>query len=506
MVSSVTLLNVTKGLQFAPMMSTQRIRRVLLVAALGAGALSLTLPPLQSSPSVRAAEGLASGGEYHPVSPTRIFDTRGTGINDTVPLGAKPTSAAGSTFSFDVLGQGGIPHEENGSNRDVLAVVLNVTVATPTRAGFLSIAPTGSPASSSSLINFAAGEDVPNLAVVGVGTGGAASITIVTPEGVGSANVIVDVFGWISNSSYPDVADSGARFVPAGPGRILDTRGSQVPLGTLGAQPVGPLAQVKLPIRGAVSLNPTVDPIVPDDPKVTGVMVNVTVVNDVSGSQATYVAVTPDPVQAGTEPATSVTNLAAGQVKANMAIVPLAADGSINIFNRSGNAHLIIDVLGYLIEGEPESSRAGRVVPLEAPFRAFDTRQPEFGQTPLGFATQEDWSFKQFSESVTLNGEPLGAQSAFIGNLTATGLERLYPSVPVSTFLTLYPAGVNLPNSSNLNLTEGATVPNMSLLRYGTADPDGTGPLPDDPYVVRAYNDNGSTHYLLDVYAVVLAD
>ena len=38
----------------------------------------------------------------------------------------------------------------------------------------------------------------------------------------------------------------------------------------------------------------------------------------------------------------------------------------------------------------------------------------------------------------------------------------------------------------------------MTLLRYGTDK--------GDPYVVKMYNHNGSIHYLLDVYAVVLAD
>jgi hypothetical protein len=202
-----------------------------------------------------------------------------------------------------------------------------------------------------------------------------------------------------------------------------------------------------------------------------------------------------------------VTNVAPGQIKANMAIVPLGDDGSINLYNRSGPTHLIIDVLGYLVEGEPATTRAGRVIPLEAPFRAFDTRQVEFGQTPLGFATQEDWSFQKFTDSVSLNGQPLGPQSAIIGNLTGTGLARIHPTLPVSTYLTIYPGDMaSPPNSSNINVTEGATVPNMSLLRYGPLDPDGPGPEPADPYVIKAYNDNGSLHYLLDVYAVVLAD
>jgi hypothetical protein len=497
--------DVTKGLQLGVMTSKHWIRRSLVIAALAAAAVGV-IPPSLPSASAQVDGGLAAGGEYHPVTPSRIFDTRGAGINDTSPLGKKPTSSGGSSFNMDILGQGGIPGEVDGVNRDVLAVVLNITVANPTRAGYLSIAPTGSPEGVSSLINFASNTDVPNLAVVGVGTGGGLTATIVTPEGAGEADVLVDVFGWISTSAFPDESDSGARFVPVGPGRIFDTRTAQVTAGMTAGQPLGSQAQVKLPIRGAASVNPTIAPIVPNSPTVTGVMVNVTAVNDVAGSQGTFVAATPEPVPAGTEPSTSVTNVAPGQIKANMAIVPLGADGSINLFNRSGPTHLIIDVLGYLVQGEPATTRAGRVIPLVAPFRAFDTRQVEFGQTPLGFKTQEDWSFQKFTQSVELDGAPLGPQSAIIGNLTGTGLARVHPTVPVSTYLTIYPADVSLPNSSNINVTEGATVPNMSLLRYGSVDPDGTGPEPPDPYVIRAYNDNGSLHYLLDVYAVVLAD
>ena len=94
----------------------------------------------------------------------------------------------------------------------------------------------------------------------------------------------------------------------------------------------------------------------------------------------------------------------------------------------------------------------------------FDTRQAAFGSTPLGFATKEDWSFKAFAESVSLDGEPVGNQSALIGNLTGTGLEPLVPGQPVDTFMTMYPGNGSPPNSSNINVTPGRAVPNMSLL------------------------------------------
>jgi len=82
-----------------------------------------------------------------------------------------------------------------------------------------------------------------------------------------------------------------------------------------------------------------------------------------------------------------------------------------------------------------------------------------------------------------------------IGNLTSASLDRQYPSVPVRSFLTAYPASVERPLSSNLNTAEGpAAVPNMAVLPYGANN------------TVRIYNLAGYAHYLFDASAVVLAD
>jgi hypothetical protein len=483
----------TIGLRFTPMRISRWVRSATTVSLLCAAAVVGQVATDTAIPAAQAqTSGLGSGGEYHPLTPTRIFETRGSGVNNTAP-GPRPTSAAGSAFNIDVLGQGGVPAEVAGVNRDVLAVVLNVTVIDPTAAGYLSISPTGSGAGVSSLVNFGQGENVPNLAVVGAGTNGAVSINLVTPQGAAAAHVAVDVFGWIAKSDYPDTADTGARFIPVGPGRILDTRSSPTPAGWASGRALPADGRLALPIRGADSVLPSVTDIVPASANVTGVMVNITAV---ANTADTFISATPNPLPPG-QPGTSNTNLRRGQVKANMAIVPVGADGNIHLYNATGDTHLIIDVLGYLESGRPADSTTGRVVPLDAPFRVFDTRQPEFGSTPLGFGTSESWSFADFASSVNLGGVPIGAQSALLGNLTGTGLARTYPTVPVSTYMTMYPGGVGLPESSNINVVEGQTVPNMSLLKYGTVGGDAN--------VINAYNYDGSLHYLLDVYAVVLS-
>ena len=467
------------------MIAQRWIRRAVVVVLVGAS----TFVASTSSPATPVAAQtatLGAGGEYHPLAPARIFDSR-TGVNG--PAGVKSTSAQGLTFDVDILGQGGVPAEVGGVNTQVLAVVANVTVVGSTLDGFLSMYPAGAAPGQSSLVNFAPREAVPNLTIIGIGTGGQSTISLVTPQGAGTAHVLIDVFGWISTSQYADTADSGARFRPIPPSRLLDTRSTPVPAGWSGGKPIGTMEQLRLPIRGA-------NGVIPDSADVTGVMVNITAANNAPGSQPTFLSVTPSATPPGAEPATSVTNVAAGQVKANMAIVPVGADGSVHIFNSLGATNVIVDVLGYLERGADVSTLTGRVIPLDAPFRAFDTRQAAFANTPLGFGTKEEWSFKSFAESVSLNGVAIGTQSALIGNLTGTGLTPLRPGQPVSTYMTIYPGNGAPPNSSNINVTPGRSVPNMSLLSYGTV---GT-----DPYTISAFNFDGSIHYLLDVYAVVL--
>lgn len=467
----------------------RRIRRLAVAAAVAIASVGIAASA-SSVPVGAQSTTLGAGGEYHPLAPARILDTR-SGINDPAPMGRKPTSPQGATFDVDILGNGGIPAEVAGVNADVLAVVANVTVVDSTSDGYLSIFPTGAARGESSLVNFSPTEAVPNLAVLGVGTGGRSTISLTTPAGAGSAHVLIDVFGWISTSQYVDSADSGARFVPVAPSRVADTRSVPVPAGWQSGRPIGTMEQLRLPIRGA-------NGVVPDSTNVTGVMVNITAANNSPGSVPTFLSATPTATPVGTEPATSVTNVGAGQVKANMAIVPVGDDGAIHIFNRSGATHVIVDVLGYLARGASADTRAGRVIPLDAPFRVFDTRQAAFGNAPLGFSTKEDWSFQAFAESVNLNGVPVGPQSALIGNLTGTGLIPLYPGQPVTTYMTVYPGNGAPPNSSNINVTPGRSVPNMSLLSYGTVGAD--------PYSIAAFNFDGSIHYLLDVYAVVLKD
>jgi hypothetical protein len=431
---------------------------------------------------------LGAGGEFHPLTPTRILDTR-FGINDVDKSGVKKMTRGQGTdrtnlFEVQVLGQGGLPPDVG----QVLAVAVNVTIVQPTQRGYARVFGSGATESISSLVNFEAGEIVPNGTIVRPGDNGKLAVRLVA--GGGEAHVLIDVFGYFSTSSF---GTRGARLIPVEPSRRYDSRDTGQPLGRDG--------RVQLPMLNRNSI--------PFDQNVVGVLVNVTGVNTLPRSTSTFVSVLPTAPPAGQRPTTSNLNLRAGQIKPNTVLVPVGKDGAIHLFNANGETHVVVDVLGYLMKNRPLDSRAGRVIPLSAPFRVLDTREVAFGAAPLPPGKGEDWSFANFANDVRIplpggGSQLVGKQSAVIGNFTATDLQR--PTgwyTPVSTFLTAYPSPPDNvvappPLVSNLNLGEGQSVPNLALFRYR-----GSG---TDPYQVRVYNHNGLVHYLFDATAVVLAD
>jgi hypothetical protein len=499
--------DMTNGLRSAPVRGS---RRCLRVVARSATATALVVAAtvigfsVSSGDSGRTVAALANatigaGGEYHALTPARILDTRDPN-NDVAPFGRKATATGGadSTFDVPIVGRGGLPAfvDSNGDCADdnVLAVAVNITLVDPPGAGWVQSYGKGAPAGTSSLINFKPHETVPNTALLRPGCDGQLTLRIFTGTSAGSADVVIDVFGWISSSSY---GQRGARLEPVGPGRIFDSREAG-----FGAAPFTGGEQRFVPIRGATAYNPAIANIVPNSADAVGVLVNVTVVNNVPGSQQTYISLLTSPPDPGVEPKTSNVNVRPGQIRANLAIVPISADGGIYVYNRAGNAHVVIDVMGYFVANRDVNTTRGRVIPLVSPFRAFDTREPAFADQPLPPANAEDWSFTDFANDVKVAGAPVGAQLGLLGNLTAAALGRQYSWATVSSYLTAYPTppggGAQTPPLiSNLNLGEGEVVPNMVVLSYGS---DGS-----DPNQVRFYNRAGYLDYLLDVSAVILA-
>jgi hypothetical protein len=132
----------------------------------------------------------ASGASYVALSPSRICDTRPEGsaiaANECNHEGASAgTLGTMGSIPVDVSGVAGVPF-------GAVAVVANFTVTDTTASSFLTVWPNGTTRPNASDLNWVAGETVPNLVVVQLGSGGANDAFNLA----GSTDAIVDVEGY----------------------------------------------------------------------------------------------------------------------------------------------------------------------------------------------------------------------------------------------------------------------------------------------------------------------
>jgi hypothetical protein len=144
-----------------------------------------------------------TGSAFSPLVPARLLDTRTTS-----------SVVAGVPTEVQITGLPGGPPSGAG------AVALNVTITNPAAPSFLTIWPTGVARPLSSNLNFGAGQTVPNMVLVKLGSGG--KISLFTPT---NADVVIDVLG-----SFP----ASGSFIGLVPARLMDTRvGAPGPVGAL---------------------------------------------------------------------------------------------------------------------------------------------------------------------------------------------------------------------------------------------------------------------------------
>ena len=129
---------------------------------------------------------VGTGSVFTGVTPVRVLDTR-SGIGGySSPIGS------GNTIVLTAAGWGGVPLMTSTSPVPPTAVVLNVTVTNPSAGGYLTLFPDGAARPSTSDLNFVAGQTIPNLVVVRVGSNGRLDIF----NAAGTTDVIADVVGW----------------------------------------------------------------------------------------------------------------------------------------------------------------------------------------------------------------------------------------------------------------------------------------------------------------------
>lgn len=363
------------------------------------------------------------GTYFHSMSPIRLLDSRGLSAGFDGPL------TAGDPRSTTVVGGvTGVP-----SNAD--SVVVNITATGATADSYLTAYATGTTPPTASNLNFAAGETVANLAVVRVGAGG----QITFANAVGSTHVIVDLLGY-----YDSVA--AGRYNAVDGTRVLDSRG---PVGGWNGRLDGGTTRT-VPVRGVGSVASTAD----------SVVVNVTATG---ATQNSFLSVFP---AGSATPLSSTVNFAAGQTKANLAVVKVGPAGDIAFTTERGSVDVIVDVVGYF------DLSTGDLFHSLAPARIVDSRTGAGGfSTPLTAGTR----------SVTVRGAGgvrLDAR-ALVANTTITGASA-------DSYVTVHPAGASATTSS-VNFSTGQTTANLVAVKIGA-----NGQLAVD-------NFTGSTDVIMDV-------
>jgi hypothetical protein len=348
-----------------------------------------------------------------------------------------------------VTGQGGVP---SGAS----AVVINVTVTNTSGASFLTVFPTGVPAPVASNLNWIAGQTVPNLVQVALGTGGKVSVY----NQVGTTDVIFDVAGYI----IPTVmAQPDGLYHPVVPDRVLDTRDGN---GAPKAQ-VGPLQTITVQVAGrAGSGVPAAG--------VSAVVLNVTVTNP---SDQSFLTVFP----AGTAPPlASNLNFLAGQTTPNRVIVKLGSSGSVSFYNQAGSVDVIADVGGWFTDSTPGG--IGSTFTGLTPFRILDTRPlSQIGPFSTPFGPQQTRNVAVAGQGLVPGMNATSPPTAVVLNVTVT-------NPTAQSFLTVWPSDTATPpTASDLNYLAGQTAPNLVVVRLGA---DGS---------ISLYNAAGSTDVVIDV-------
>jgi hypothetical protein len=256
------------------------------------------------------------------------------------------------------------------------------------------------------------------------------SLTVAVTGSYPGYTDISDTSAAVAVAEAPPPPPSGM-VTPLSPSRLMDTR---VGLGASGPLTNGRTVAIHVAGVGGVSQT------------ASAVLVNITCTGATAGGFITGHA-------SGTGmPGVSNANFVAGKSGANLALIPVGSDGSIWLtaaVSLGGTVQLIVDLQGF-VSGGGAVTEPGAVVPVD-PQRLADTRNT--GAVGAGG---------------TLTVHVTGALGAW-NDAAAVFLNVTVTSPGTPGFLTAFPAGDGRPTTSNLNFVPGSTVPNMVLVKVGTA-------------------------------------
>jgi hypothetical protein len=338
----------------------------------------------------------AAIGDFTPVAPYRLFDTRSDALS---PSGKAAPLVEGQELAFDVSSQATTPPGAIGA-------LLNVTATNPAAAGYVRAYPCGTQPTIST-VNFDPGQTAANLAMVKLSADRRVCFASYVPT-----DLVVDVAGWYS----PPGQGGGFRYDTVDPVRVLDTRDqSLAPRGVVA--PLQADEELSFRLTGWSGF----------PAGATAAMLNVTATNPAA---AGYVRVYP----CGEENEVSNVNYVAGQTVANLAAVKVTADGDV-CFKSYAPTDLVVDLAGWYAPGSASSFVA------PDPTRLFDTRDP---QTAPGGVVAPLADGAELQVAIGGVGDVPAGASAVALNVTAAD--------PAGAgYVKVYPCGTGDPLVSNVN-------------------------------------------------------
>ncbi|MCL4434573.1 MAG: hypothetical protein M1399_07390 [Actinobacteria bacterium] len=296
------------------------------------------------------ASSTSGAGNYQPLSPHRICDTRPANVSGLTDQCTGHAPGPGNVLTVQVAGHGTLPVT------GISAVVLNVTAVTPSNSGYLTVYPAGVSRPTTSNLNFVPDQTVPNRVMVGLGTNGAIDVYNFS----GTTNVIVDVTGYFTDSTVS--AASGSLFQAIPPKRICDTRPANVSgltdqcTGrTLVANQSSQTLAIQVAGMGGVPASTSTTP-------PTAVVMNVTITGATASS---YLTVYPATSSSTTPPTVSDLNWKPGATLANLVVATMAPGGTVDIYNYSGSVDVVVDVLGYFTAASTTWTEALPATPID---------------------------------------------------------------------------------------------------------------------------------------------
>lgn len=389
------------------------------VALLVAAAATIAVPATAAARPSAAADP-SDGGAYHAVTPTRLLDTRhGIGVNQAGKVGAGKNLVL-NVFSPPHVASDPVP-------RTATAVALNITVVDVSVGGHLTAYPGQASRPRTSTINFYAGRNTANLALLRIGPDGTVNLTNASG---GPVDLLADVSGYFQGSVSAD--GQGTFHALPEPVRRLET-----------TRPVA---------AGSRTIVSVTSEGVPSD--ASSVAVNVAAVDPSSAGHLTAYPT------GGSPGGTSTLNFEARHNIANLADVAVGNSGAITLINQSkARTGLLVDVSGYFTGGDPTGMGGFGAL---SPTRVLDTR----GQRALGPDGTVTFSVSGRAGVPITTGAGAGTVQAVVLNVAAV-------SPTTGGHLTVWGGGETRPGVSNVNFSAHQNVANAVIApvsRSGTVE------------------------------------